>query len=115
MTTTAKETFLEPHVRDALVAEGNSVLAAILETLKKKPTHDQWPILRCTKRTCLVCGGPRGGKSDIATDYLCARRDYDKPERFWLGGATYEMTKPEFDYLADKFQKMNLLHYSKPG
>lgn len=109
MTTATKDTFLEPYVRDALIAEGNGPLAGILESLQRNPTRQQWPILRSGKRTNLVCGGPRGGKSDVATKFLWSHKNWGSPQLFWLGAASYELTKPEFDYLAEEARKLGIL------
>ena len=75
-----------------------------------EPHGDQWPIILCKKRFEAVSGGGQAGKSMVASKVLLMRMlDDPSPGLYWLVGADYERTRPEFDYLVQDFGRLGLL------
>ena len=81
--------------------------AEIFNRLGYEPTQTQAVVHLDEHRLRLVAGGERGGKSLLAAMELAGR--FYEDNLYWLVGADYERTKPEFDYLADAFEKLGLL------
>jgi hypothetical protein len=96
-------------LKESLIRRGYRTMVASLEMRGRVPTMSQWPILTSPAATNLVCGGVRAGKSVVVTDYELGHKRFGKPELIWLGAASYELTKPEFDYIADGMAKMGQL------
>jgi len=76
----------------------------ILRTLGVVPTSTQEPIYYSPQRQLLVAGGERSGKSETGADYLTTR--LHEGRLFWLVGADYERTKPEYEYLCRNLEKL---------
>ncbi len=84
------------------------------ETLEFEPHPEQDTILKCVKRYLLVAGGDQGGKSITAGEFFFERLWVDlannegskTPLLYWLVGASYEMCRAEFDYIAVGLQKL---------
>jgi len=81
----------------------------MLVALKMIPLKKQWSILRSTKRTNLICGGIRGSKSYTAKTFLWSHRDWTKPQKFWIGAASYPLTKTMFNYVKDDARQLGIL------
>ena len=74
------------------------------------PTLEQARIHACNKRFVLVAGGEQAGKSLLSARELLRRMAGDNaPGLYWLVGAHYDLTRPEFEYLRDDFLKLGVL------
>ena len=109
MTTTTEPEIIDERVQQALKDEGFGVLAGILVALKMVPLRKQWDILRCAARTIQIAGGIRGSKSFTAKTFLWSRRDWSRPQKFWIGADTYPLTKTMFNYIKDDARALGIL------
>jgi len=73
------------------------------------PSPLQEPIAYDNHKRCLVTGGIRSGKSEIAADKMTSQ--YWLGKLYWLLGLDYEMCRPEFGYLVRNFEKLGLVKH----
>lgn len=71
------------------------------------PSPLQWEAHTSPARLKLIAGGERGGKSFSAAMELVARHHLG--DLFWLIGPDYNLTRPEFKYLVEFFQKIGAI------
>ena len=109
MTTAVEERVIDEPTRSWLISYGYGTLLDTLEMRGIAPTKEQWPILTSRKRTILVCGGWRGGKSQVGTDYFWGKYNWSKAGLYWLIGSSYSQTEAEYNYIADAAQHMGLI------
>jgi len=110
MVTETEERIIPESVQLRLKDDGYGLLSGILVLLKMIPLKKQWTILRCLARTILICGGVRGSKSYTAKTFFWSHRDWSRPQKFWIGAATYPLTKVMFNYIKDDARAMGILN-----
>ena len=71
------------------------------------PSPIQWEAHTNPARLKLIAGGERGGKSYSAAMELISRHHLG--ELYWLIGPDYNLTRPEFKYLVEFFQKIGAI------
>ena len=84
----------------------------IFNQLGYEPSAEQWAVHLAPERIRQVAGGERAGKSYSSANDLLSR--VFEGELFWLVGAEYEATKPEFYYIIEGLSKLGVnFQYSK--
>jgi len=76
----------------------------VLNALSVVLTAEQEEILYNPHRQILVSGGERAGKSFLSALFLISRLFYGR--LYWLVGANYNLTRPEFDYICSSLEKL---------
>jgi hypothetical protein len=66
------------------------------------PSKEQWGAHSSEERVKLICGGERAGKSKSGGTHLAMRAPLG--HLYWICALSYDMTKPEFDYVVDCFR-----------
>jgi hypothetical protein len=75
------------------------------------PNEYQSTILLSPERIKLITGGERSGKSYItAAELYIWLWQLKKGDVLWIVGPSYELARPEFEYLHDMMEKSGLLH-----
>jgi len=110
---------IDQETQENLKSRGYDALAVTLTMLKMLPLKKQWEILVSGARTNLICGGVRGSKSFTAKAYFWYQfvlkqsseefKKNPRPLHYWIGGATYPLTKVMFNYIKDDARKLGLL------
>lgn len=103
---------IEGWLKERLIARGHGVLVGVLEVLGIVPTLQQWPILTSEKRRLLICGGWRSGKSFTAKNYFWGKKEWGKKQLFWIGAASYDLCKREFDFIVEDARTLGQLKYA---
>lgn len=84
----------------------------IFDRLDYEPSKEQLAVHLAPERIRQVAGGERAGKSYSSANDLLSR--VFEGELFWLVGAEYEATKPEFYYIIEGLSKLGVsFQYSK--